>query len=76
MFNLVLLTGTLNTNIIRAFRHSVYFLIQKICIERGWKGKGGMFDVLPLILQANGEELQMFEIPEDLILEVNISHPE
>ncbi len=42
----------------------------------GWQPKYGKFDVLPLILQANGDEPEMFEIPEDLILEVNITHPE
>ncbi|EDV20662.1 uncharacterized protein TRIADDRAFT_31504 [Trichoplax adhaerens] len=48
----------------------------KICESYGWKGKGGMFDVLPLLLQANGEDPELFEIPSDLVLEVPISHPE
>ena len=42
----------------------------------GWKGRGGRFDILPLVLQAAGEEPEIFEIPKDLILEVNITHPE
>ncbi|KAK3104726.1 hypothetical protein FSP39_008733 [Pinctada imbricata] len=41
----------------------------------GWEGKNGMFDVLPLVLQANGEEPEVFEIPPDLVLEVDIKHP-
>ncbi|EDV29685.1 uncharacterized protein TRIADDRAFT_19964 [Trichoplax adhaerens] len=48
----------------------------KICQSYGWRGNGGMFDVLPLLLQANGTEPHLFEIPEELILEVPISHPE
>jgi nitric oxide synthase oxygenase domain/subunit len=50
--------------------------IQQICVGLGWQPKNGRFDVLPLVLQANGEEPEVFEIPEDLILEVNITHPE
>lgn len=41
----------------------------------GWKPKGGRFDVLPLVLQANGADPELFEIPQDLILEVTIKHP-
>lgn len=41
----------------------------------GWKPKFGMFDVLPLILQANGMDPEMFEIPAELIFEVPIKHP-
>ncbi|CAB3997899.1 nitric oxide synthase, endothelial-like isoform X1, partial [Paramuricea clavata] len=48
----------------------------EICVGLGWQPKNGRFDVLPLVLQANGEEPEVFEIPEDLILEVNITHPE
>nr|QNG40941.1 nitric oxide synthase [Placozoa sp. H4] len=48
----------------------------QICQSYGWRGKGGMFDVLPLLLQANGSEPQIFEIPPELVLEVPISHPE
>ena len=34
-----------------------------------------MFDILPLLLQANGQDPEMFEVPADLVLEVNITHP-
>ncbi|XP_045171466.2 nitric oxide synthase, brain-like [Mercenaria mercenaria] len=49
--------------------------LTEICQKLGWKGKGTRFDVLPLILQANGHDPEMFEIPSDLVLEVNIKHP-
>ena len=48
----------------------------QICQKMGWKGKGGMFDVLPLVLQANGADPELFEIPPDLVLEVAFKHPE
>ncbi|VDI59533.1 nitric-oxide synthase, brain [Mytilus galloprovincialis] len=46
-----------------------------VVIKMGWKPKFGMFDVLPLILQANGMDPEMFEIPAELIFEVPIKHP-
>ncbi|XP_064619550.1 nitric oxide synthase, salivary gland-like [Lineus longissimus] len=47
----------------------------EVCQRLGWKGRGGMWDILPLVLQANGGEPDLFEIPLDLVLEVNLSHP-
>jgi len=47
-----------------------------MCIQLGWIPKYGLFDVLPLVLQANGEDPQLFEIPQHLILEVPIEHPQ
>ena len=49
--------------------------ISQICEELGWRGKGGMFDVLPLVLQVNGTNVEWFDIPTELILEVRLSHP-
>nr|XP_057925584.1 nitric oxide synthase, brain isoform X2 [Doryrhamphus excisus] len=49
--------------------------VTEICIQLGWKAPKGRFDVLPLLLQANGNDPELFEIPEDLILEVPITHP-
>ncbi|XP_014346908.1 nitric oxide synthase 2b, inducible [Latimeria chalumnae] len=47
----------------------------ELCIQLGWKPKYGQFDVLPLILQANGQDPELFEIPPELVLEVEIEHP-
>lgn len=47
----------------------------EVCQTLGWKGKGGRFDILPLILQANGGPPEFFEIPDNLVLQVNIKHP-
>jgi nitric-oxide synthase len=46
------------------------------CIQRGWKGTGGPYDVLPwLIAGAEGVPV-IHEIPRSLVLEVGLSHPE
>lgn len=47
----------------------------QICIQQGWKAPKSRFDVLPLLLQANGNDPELFEIPDDLVLEVPILHP-
>ncbi|KAL5016522.1 hypothetical protein ScPMuIL_006111 [Solemya velum] len=49
---------------------------EHICEELHWKPKGGMFDVLPLVLQANGEDPELFELPPDLVLEIPLKHPQ
>ena len=42
----------------------------------GWKPKNpGRFRVLPLVLQADGQDPELFEIPSDLVLEVEMTHP-
>uniref|UniRef100_A0A8C7D926 Nitric oxide synthase n=1 Tax=Oncorhynchus kisutch TaxID=8019 RepID=A0A8C7D926_ONCKI len=47
-----------------------------ICIQLGWKPQYGLFDVLPLVLQVNGEDPDLYEIPPHLILEVSMEHPQ
>ncbi|KAM4795668.1 nitric oxide synthase, inducible [Rhinophrynus dorsalis] len=47
----------------------------ELCIQLGWKPKYERFEILPLVLQANGEDPELFEIPSDLILEVPMEHP-
>ncbi|KAM9194759.1 nitric oxide synthase 1 isoform 1-T1 [Dugong dugon] len=47
----------------------------QICIQQGWKPPRGRFDVLPLMLQANGNDPELFQIPPELVLEVPIRHP-
>ncbi|CAL4108294.1 unnamed protein product, partial [Meganyctiphanes norvegica] len=48
----------------------------EICQSLGWQGMGGRWDILPLILSANGQDPELFELPPDLITRVPISHPE
>ncbi|WP_264738997.1 nitric oxide synthase oxygenase [Cytobacillus firmus] len=54
--------------------HSIPFTKQ--CMKFGWEPKYGKFDVLPLVVQLNNQQPQLREIPEELILEVGIEHPE
>ncbi|NXG34768.1 NOS2 protein, partial [Dromaius novaehollandiae] len=49
--------------------------LTQLCIELGWKPKYGRFDVVPLILQANGQDPEIFEYPPEIILEVPMEHP-
>ncbi|MFJ8520139.1 nitric oxide synthase oxygenase [Lysinibacillus xylanilyticus] len=54
--------------------HSVEFT--KLCESLGWQGKGTAFDVLPLVVQMDGREPQLFPIPDEYVLQVPIRHPE
>ncbi|XP_041348761.1 nitric oxide synthase, inducible-like [Gigantopelta aegis] len=47
----------------------------EVCIEMGWKAKGGMFDILPIVISARGHDPEMFEVPAELLLEVPLKHP-
>ncbi|XP_066546931.1 nitric oxide synthase 3 isoform X2 [Amia ocellicauda] len=49
--------------------------LTELCVQMGWRPRGGRFDVLPLILQARGEPPQIFSLPPELVLEVPITHP-
>ncbi|MFG2072246.1 nitric oxide synthase oxygenase [Nonomuraea maritima] len=42
----------------------------------GWEGKGGRFDVLPLIIEPPFGEPLLCHLPGDAVLEVPIVHPE
>lgn len=47
----------------------------QICEKLGWKGKRTEFDILPWVLQANGQKPELYEIPKELILEAKLVHP-
>nr|AJA40861.1 nitric oxide synthase egg isoform [Philanthus triangulum] len=47
----------------------------ELCIKLGWRGARTRFDVLPLVLSANGHDPDYFDIPSELVLEVPLSHP-
>jgi nitric-oxide synthase len=42
----------------------------------GWRGAGTAFDVLPLVVDFPGRQPEWFQLPDDAVLEVPISHPE
>lgn len=47
-----------------------------VCLKLGWKGLGGKWDILPLVLSANGHDPDYFDIPKEYIFEVPLTHPE
>ncbi len=47
----------------------------KECIKLGWQGKGGQFDVLPIVIQVENRKPQLFEIPQRYVKEVQLRHP-
>ena len=49
----------------------------EVCIELGWKPpeKRTAFDILPIVLQANGGQPQVFELESKDVLEVPLTHP-
>jgi len=46
------------------------------CRELGWRGAGTPFDILPLVVQLDGRKPRWYPIPEELVLEVPLSHPQ
>lgn len=47
----------------------------RICEKLGWKGKGTAFDLLPIVLSAPGMGVEWFEIPQELQLNIHLTHP-
>lgn len=50
-------------------------MLSQVCIKLGWKPKMSRFDILPLVLSANGHDPDYFDLPLDLVMEVELSHP-
>ncbi len=48
----------------------------KVCQRLGWEGAGTAYDLLPLVIQAGDAGPQWFSLPQELIMEVPIRHPE
>nr|XP_032513721.1 nitric oxide synthase-like protein [Danaus plexippus plexippus] len=47
----------------------------ELCLKLGWKPQRTAWDILPLVLSANGKDPDYFEIPRDLVMEIHMSHP-
>lgn len=56
-------------------QNKTYLFSLQLCIDLGWKPKYGRFDLVPLIIQANGQDPEIFELPPEIILEVPMEHP-
>ncbi|MFC5701199.1 nitric oxide synthase oxygenase [Cohnella faecalis] len=50
--------------------------LTRSCMDMGWKSAGTPFDLLPLVIQRQGEEPKLFSIPKKIVMEVPIAHPE
>jgi nitric-oxide synthase len=48
----------------------------RYCQSLGWKSLQTAFDVLPLVIQVGNDDPKWFEIPEEKILRVPLTHPE
>lgn len=46
------------------------------CMALGWKGHGGAFDLLPLVIQIGDRTPQWYEIPKQIVKEVELEHPD
>lgn len=46
----------------------------KQCEQLGWKGSGGRFDILPIVIQVDQRPPRFFSIPQEDVLEVVIEH--
>ncbi|XP_072944115.1 nitric oxide synthase-like protein isoform X1 [Epargyreus clarus] len=47
----------------------------ELCLKLGWKPPRTAWDILPLVLSANGKDPDYFEIPRELIMEIPMTHP-
>ena len=50
-------------------------LPSQVCQKLGWKSPKTRFDILPIVVSANGQDPEFFDLPDDIILRVHISHP-
>ena len=47
----------------------------KFCQRLGWSSKGTAFDILPFVLSDDKQEPVYYDIPEELVMLVPITHP-
>lgn len=50
--------------------------ITEYVTRMGWRGAGTPFDVLPLVISTPHEPVRWYDVPTELVLEVEISHPD
>lgn len=42
----------------------------------GWKSGQTAWDILPIVVSANGHDPDYFDLPHSLVLEVDLLHPQ
>jgi nitric-oxide synthase, bacterial len=50
--------------------------LTELAVSVGWRGTGGRFDILPLIVQAGSDTPRWYPLPARVVREVPISHPD
>lgn len=50
--------------------------LTKMCERMGWQGNKTSFDILPLVIQELGKKPKLFKIPNKIVKEVPITHPQ
>ena len=55
-----------------------HYTFTNACLKLGWKPpkKKTNYDLLPIIIQLPGKDPQWFQLPKELVLEVDLIHPE
>lgn len=47
----------------------------EFCQSLGWKGAGGMFDFLPIIISGTDGVPHWYQLPDDVVTRIKIQHP-
>lgn len=50
--------------------------ITEFAAKLGWRGAGTPFDVLPLLISTPDEPIRWFDVPPELVREVELEHPD
>jgi nitric-oxide synthase len=50
--------------------------LTKLCRRLGWGSRGSDYDVLPLVIESDGRTPMLFSIPEKIVKQVDIDHPD
>ncbi|XP_014368149.2 nitric oxide synthase [Papilio machaon] len=46
-----------------------------VCMKLGWNPPRTAWDILPLVVSADGKDPEFFDIPREIIMEVQMEHP-
>ncbi|WP_174361849.1 nitric oxide synthase oxygenase [Nocardia brevicatena] len=60
----------------RVVGDSANIAVTDLARELGWQGRGTAFDVLPVLISTPNEPMRWFEVPRELVDEVELAHPD
>ena len=52
------------------------FEFTSLCLSLGWQSRRTPFDLLPILIRIGDRPIQVFNLPEDNIIQVRLEHPE